>query len=147
MRSSASSASLSVRLRTAVGTDMRATLCLSSFFQTAEHIDHSTDLSKLSELFVTARNSSLTYKGRAVDVKQVGVGGVHQTLSLLLCSTWAGTSAKAHSGQRVTQITIKGSGQHSGRVRRAKRDLTRFTRKSVMDPAEAKQMLQDIRQG
>lgn len=31
-----------------------------------------TDLSKLSSLFVTARNSSFQYKGRAVDVKQVG---------------------------------------------------------------------------
>jgi TolB-like protein len=31
-----------------------------------------TDLSKLSALFVIARNSSFQYKGRAVDVKQVG---------------------------------------------------------------------------
>ena len=31
-----------------------------------------TDLSKLSELHVIARNSSFTYKGKAVDVKQVG---------------------------------------------------------------------------
>src|SRR6202035_2455664 len=31
-----------------------------------------TELSRFSELFVIARNSSFTYKGRAVDVKQVG---------------------------------------------------------------------------
>ena len=31
-----------------------------------------TDLSKLSELSVIARNSSFTYKGKPVDVKQVG---------------------------------------------------------------------------
>jgi TolB-like protein/DNA-binding winged helix-turn-helix (wHTH) protein/Tfp pilus assembly protein PilF len=31
-----------------------------------------TDLSKLSALFVTARNSSFQYKGRAVDVQQIG---------------------------------------------------------------------------
>jgi hypothetical protein len=31
-----------------------------------------TDLSKLSELHVIARNSSFTYKGKPVDVKQVG---------------------------------------------------------------------------
>ena len=31
-----------------------------------------TDLSKLSEVHVIARNSSFTYKGKSVDVKQVG---------------------------------------------------------------------------
>ena len=31
-----------------------------------------TDLSKLSELHVIARNSSFTYKGKPVDVKRVG---------------------------------------------------------------------------
>jgi adenylate cyclase len=31
-----------------------------------------TDLSKLSELNVIARNSSFTYKGKPVDVKRVG---------------------------------------------------------------------------
>ncbi len=31
-----------------------------------------TELSKISKLFVVARNSTFTYKGRAVDVKQVG---------------------------------------------------------------------------
>jgi adenylate cyclase len=31
-----------------------------------------TDLSKLSEIRVIARNSTFTYKGKAVDVKQVG---------------------------------------------------------------------------
>jgi hypothetical protein len=31
-----------------------------------------TDLSKLSELYVIARNSTFTYKGKPVDVKQVG---------------------------------------------------------------------------
>ena len=31
-----------------------------------------TDLSKLSELHVIARNSSFTYKGKPVDVMQVG---------------------------------------------------------------------------
>jgi adenylate cyclase len=31
-----------------------------------------TDLSKLSELYVIARNSTFTYEGKPVDVKQVG---------------------------------------------------------------------------
>jgi len=31
-----------------------------------------TELSRFSELFVIARNSSFTYKGKAVDVRQVG---------------------------------------------------------------------------
>ena len=40
-----------------------------------------TDLSKLSELHVIARNSSFTYKGKPVDVKQVGRElGVHYVL-------------------------------------------------------------------
>lgn len=34
--------------------------------------DITTALSRFKELFVTARNSSFTYKGRAIDVKQVG---------------------------------------------------------------------------
>ena len=40
-----------------------------------------TELSKISKLFVVARNSTFTYKGRAVDVKQVGrEQGVHYVL-------------------------------------------------------------------
>jgi adenylate cyclase len=40
-----------------------------------------TALSKIPKLFVTARNSTFTYKGRAVDVKQVGrEQGVHYVL-------------------------------------------------------------------
>ena len=40
-----------------------------------------TELSRFSELFVIARNSSFQYKGRAVDVRQVGRElGVHYVL-------------------------------------------------------------------
>jgi adenylate cyclase len=40
-----------------------------------------TELSKISKLFVVARNSTFTYKGRAVDIKQVGrEQGVHYVL-------------------------------------------------------------------
>jgi hypothetical protein len=48
-----------------------------------------TALSRLRWLFVIARNSSFTYKGRAVDVKQVG--------RELGCATWS----KAASARRV----------------------------------------------
>ena len=34
--------------------------------------DITTALARIRRLFVTARNSSFTYKGKAVDVKQVG---------------------------------------------------------------------------
>jgi len=54
-----------------------------------------TDLSKLSELHVIARNSTFTYKGKPVDVKQVGRDlGVHYVLE--------GSVRKAGKRVRVT---------------------------------------------
>jgi adenylate cyclase len=65
-----------------------------------------TDLSKLSELQVIARNSTFTYKGKPVDVKQVGRElGVHYVLE--------GSVRKAGNRVRVTgQLIDTASGAH-----------------------------------
>lgn len=60
-----------------------------------------TDLSKISELLVIARNSSFTYKGRAVDVKQVARElGVRHVLE--------GSVRKAGNRVRITAQLIDG---------------------------------------
>jgi TolB-like protein/class 3 adenylate cyclase len=65
-----------------------------------------TDLSKLSELHVIARNSTFTYKGKAVDVKQIGRElGVRYVLE--------GSVRKAANRVRVTsQLIDSTSGAH-----------------------------------
>jgi adenylate cyclase len=76
-----------------------------------------TDLSKLSELHVIARNSSFTYKGKPVDVKQVGRDlGVRYVLE--------GSVRKAGNRVRVTgQLIDAESGAHIW-ADRFDRDLT-----------------------
>ena len=76
-----------------------------------------TDLSKLSELHVIARNSSFTYKGKPVDVKQVGRElGVRYVLE--------GSVRKAGNRVRVTgQLIDAESGAHIW-ADRFDRDLT-----------------------
>jgi adenylate cyclase len=76
-----------------------------------------TDLSKLSELHVIARNSTFTYKGKAVDVKQVGRDlGVRYVLE--------GSVRKAGNRVRVTgQLIDTASGAHIW-ADRFDRDLT-----------------------
>jgi adenylate cyclase len=76
-----------------------------------------TDLSKLSELSVIARNSSFTYKGKPVDVKQVGRElGVRYVLE--------GSVRKAGNRVRVTgQLIDAESGAHIW-ADRFDRDLT-----------------------
>ena len=76
-----------------------------------------TDLSKLSDLRVIARNSSFTYKGKAVDVKQVGRElGVHYVLE--------GSVRKAGNRVRVTgQLVSAADGAHIW-ADRFDRDLT-----------------------
>ena len=76
-----------------------------------------TDLSKLSELNVIARNSSFTYKGKPVDVKQVGRElGVRYVLE--------GSVRKAGNRVRVTgQLIDAESGAHIW-ADRFDRDLT-----------------------
>ena len=76
-----------------------------------------TDLSKLSELHVIARNSSFTYKGKPVDVQQVGRDlGVRYVLE--------GSVRKAGNRVRVTGQLIDGeSGAHIW-ADRFDRDLT-----------------------
>src|SRR5271166_4300153 len=76
-----------------------------------------TDLSKLSELHVIARNSSFTYKGEPVDVKQVGRDlGVRYVLE--------GSVRKAGNRVRVTgQLIDAASGAHIW-ADRFDRDLT-----------------------
>ena len=65
-----------------------------------------TELSKFHELFVIARNSSFTYKGRAVDVKQIGRElGVRYVVE--------GSVRKAASRVRITaQLIDAASGSH-----------------------------------
>ena len=76
-----------------------------------------TDLSKLSELHVTARNSTFTYKGKPVDVKRVGRElGVRYVLE--------GSVRKAGNRVRVTgQLIDAESGAHIW-ADRFDRDLT-----------------------
>jgi TolB-like protein/cytochrome c-type biogenesis protein CcmH/NrfG len=76
-----------------------------------------TDLSKLSELRVIARNSTFTYKGKAVDVKQVGRElGVRYVLE--------GSVRKAGNRVRVTgQLIDAADGAHIW-ADRFDRDLT-----------------------
>jgi adenylate cyclase len=76
-----------------------------------------TDLSKLSELHVIARNSTFTYKGKPVDVRQVGRElGVRYVLE--------GSVRKAANRVRVTgQLTDAASGAHIW-ADRFDRDLT-----------------------
>jgi adenylate cyclase len=76
-----------------------------------------TDLSKLSELYVIARNSSFTYKGKPVDVKQVGRElGVRYVLE--------GSVRKAGNRVRVTgQLIDAANGAHIW-ADRFDRDLT-----------------------
>jgi adenylate cyclase len=76
-----------------------------------------TDLSKLSELHVIARNSSFTYKGKPVDVKKVGRDlGVRYVLE--------GSVRKAGNRVRVTgQLIDAASGAHIW-AERFDRDLT-----------------------
>jgi len=76
-----------------------------------------TDLSKLSELYVIARNSSFTYKGKPVDVKQVGRElGVRYVLE--------GSVRRAGNRVRVTgQLIDAANGAHVW-ADRFDRDLT-----------------------
>ena len=76
-----------------------------------------TDLSKLSELHVIARNSTFTYKGKPVDVRQVGRElGVRYVLE--------GSVRKAGNRVRVTgQLIDATSGAHIW-AERFDRDLT-----------------------
>jgi adenylate cyclase len=76
-----------------------------------------TDLSKLSELRVIARNSSFTYKGKSVDVKQVG-------RELSVRYVLEGSVRKAGNRIRVTgQLIDAESGAHIW-AERFDRDLT-----------------------
>jgi adenylate cyclase len=75
--------------------------------------DITTALSRIRSLFVIARNSAYTYKGRAVDVRQVGRElGVHYVLE--------GSVRKAGSRVRITgQLVDAAWGASLGRpVRR-----------------------------
>jgi adenylate cyclase len=76
-----------------------------------------TDLSKVSGLFVIARNSSFSYKGKAVDVKRIGRElGVRHVLE--------GSVRKAGNRVRITaQLIDAGSGGHLW-AERFDRDLT-----------------------
>ena len=76
-----------------------------------------TDLSKLSELHVIARNSTFNYKGKGVDVKQVGRDlGVRYVLE--------GSVRKAGNRVRVTgQLIDAANGAHIW-AERFDRDLT-----------------------
>ena len=68
--------------------------------------DITTALSRIRSLFVIARNSAFTYKGRAIDVRQVGRElGVHYVLE--------GSVRKAGSRMRITgQLADAATGAH-----------------------------------
>src|SRR6202007_3388968 len=87
------------------------------FFADGIAEDIITALSRYPSLFVIARNSSFTYKGRAVDVKQVGRElGVRYVLE--------GGLRKSGSRIRVTaQLLEAGTGKHVW-AERYDRDLT-----------------------
>src|SRR5260370_17145832 len=76
--------------------------------------EHITDLSKVSGLFVIARNSSFVYKGRSAKVQEIGHDlGVRFVLE--------GSIRKAGNRVRITaQLIDAGSGGHlwAGRVDR-----------------------------
>ncbi|TIL84601.1 MAG: tetratricopeptide repeat protein [Mesorhizobium sp.] len=75
-----------------------------------------TDLSKVSALSVIARNSSFTYKGRGVDVKQVGRElGVRYVLE--------GSVRKAGNRVRIAAQLINGKNGHHVWAERYDRDL------------------------
>ena len=76
-----------------------------------------TDLSKLSELHVIARNSTFNYKGKGVDVKQVGRDlGVRYVLE--------GSVRKAGDRVRVTGQLIDAANSAHIWAERFDRDLT-----------------------
>ena len=65
-----------------------------------------TALSRMTWLFVIARNSSFTYKGKAVDIKQVG-------LELVLRYVLEGSVRKAGNKVRITgQLIDASTGTH-----------------------------------
>jgi adenylate cyclase len=73
-----------------------------------------TDLSRIRWLFVIARNSSFTYKGRAVDVKQVGtVGQVNFPERACREESEASTG---RSGWSTRHSRIRRRGRRSGRM-------------------------------
>src|SRR5260370_32267596 len=79
--------------------------------------EHITDLSKVSGLFVIARNSSFVYKGRSAKVQEIGHDlGVRFVLE--------GSIRKASNRVRITaQLIDAGSGGHLW-AERFDRDLT-----------------------
>ncbi|MFT5113232.1 MAG: adenylate cyclase [Parasphingorhabdus sp.] len=87
------------------------------FFADGMAEDVITELSRLPWFFVVARNSSFVYKGRAVDIKQVGVElGVAYVLE--------GSVRKAGNRLRITaQLIDAGTGNHVW-AERYDRDLT-----------------------
>jgi adenylate cyclase len=85
-----------------------------------------TTLSKLRWLFVIARNSSFTYKGHAVDIKQIGRElGVRYVLE--------GSVRKAGNRLRITgQLVEAATGSHlwAERYDRALEDISLFRMRS-----------------
>ena len=83
-----------------------------------------TALSRFKSLFVIARNSSFTYKGRAVDVKQVGRElGVRYVLE--------GSVRKAANRVRITGQLIDADDRRAslgGPVRRRAREISSICR-------------------
>ena len=87
------------------------------FFADGIAEDIITALSHYSSLFVIARNSSFTYKGRAVDVKQVGRElGVRYALE--------GSVRKARNRVRVTAQLVEAEAGNHVWAERYDRDLT-----------------------
>ena len=75
-----------------------------------------TDLSKLSGLLVIARNSTFTYKGRAVDIRQVG-------RELAVSHVLEGSVRRAGGRVRITAQLIEAASGHHVWAERYDRDL------------------------
>jgi adenylate cyclase len=67
-----------------------------------------TDLSKLSELYVIARNSTFTYKGKPVDVKQVGASSAYAMCWKAACASRATGSALPASSSTLRAAHTSG---------------------------------------
>jgi hypothetical protein len=91
--------------------------------------DITTALSRVKWLFVIARNSSFTYKGKAVDIKQVGRElGVRYVLE--------GSVRKAGNKVRITGPLYRWL--HNHRIDQLHRDLGKLERELTQDAGKSR---------
>jgi hypothetical protein len=55
------------------GAEVRlAQVCVAGLFRRRDHRDLTTELSRIRDSFVIARNTAFTYKGKSTDAKEIG---------------------------------------------------------------------------